>query len=377
MTAELIYISDDQGATPYHLSADPRKGVYCDAEIVVDEDTFEYSDEDVRTLGLELRVCDDCFSRHRAGGLIAAPASDVDELPSDGPEPEPASEPLLLTVHDHMARAASGYQRYQRDRRYAIKAYLEGGSALLEARKLAQHGEWLPLLEEFEIPQPTAWRMMRLSEGHGDDADAVIAAGGIVTAAEALTPKTDGEGHELAYCEADDDDGKLFTVNNFEPDPSAEVMGHTPDDGKLFTVNNFEPDPPAEVMGHTPDELADELDRTESENRELRQEVQELKEKPPTRTQKLEAENALLQTAVNEKSDQIETLQRSLNEARAQVSEYPHERETVANEREAMIRTLRGQVAEWQTKYNEELRSRRYWEREAKAHGWTAAEVPA
>ena len=96
--------------------------------------------------------------------------------------------------------------------------------------------------------------------------------------------------------------------------------------------------------------------------------------KGPTRTEKLEAENDLLQVQLQEKIDRIEELERALREARLQISEYPHEREIVANEREVTIRTLRSQVNEWQNKYNEELQARRYWERWAKANGWERKE---
>ena len=62
-------------------------------------------------------------------------------------------EPEQATVHDHMVRAVAGYKRYQLDRRMAIQAYLEAGRALLKAREVAEHGTWLPLLAEFEIPR--------------------------------------------------------------------------------------------------------------------------------------------------------------------------------------------------------------------------------
>ena len=52
----------------------------------------------------------------------------------------------------------------------------------------------------------------------------------------------------------------------------------------------------------------------------------------------------------------IDSLQRELREAKAQVSEYPHERESVANEREVIIASLTSSNAELQTKFNEEKR---------------------
>ena len=120
----------------------------------------------------------------------------------------------------------------------------------------------------------------------------------------------------------------------------------------------------------TPEEMTEDLDQLEAENYGLRQEVTELKEKAPTRTQKMEAELDIVKTTLNEKMDEIEQLRRALREARAQMSEYPHEREKVASERETMINTLRGQVNEWQTRYNDERRRANFWKRKARALGW-------
>ena len=94
------------------------------------------------------------------------------------------------------------------------------------------------------------------------------------------------------------------------------------------------------------------------------------KPKGPTLTERLEAQVDALQMEVHEKAQRIEGLDRELREARAQQSEYPHEREAVANEREAMISALRGSVNEWQTKHNDERRRANWWERQARSLGW-------
>ena len=94
------------------------------------------------------------------------------------------------------------------------------------------------------------------------------------------------------------------------------------------------------------------------------------KPKGPTLTERLEAQVDALQMEVHEKAQRIEGLERELREARAQQSEYPHEREAVANEREAMISALRGSVNEWQTKHNDERRRANWWERQARSRGW-------
>ena len=94
------------------------------------------------------------------------------------------------------------------------------------------------------------------------------------------------------------------------------------------------------------------------------------KPKGPTLTERLEAQVDALQMEVHEKAQRIEGLERELREARAQQSEYPHEREAVANEREAMISALHGSVNEWQTKHNDERRRANWWERQARSRGW-------
>ena len=87
------------------------------------------------------------------------------------------------------------------------------------------------------------------------------------------------------------------------------------------------------------------------------------KPKGPTLTERLEAQVDALQMEVHEKAQRIEGLERELREARAQQSEYSHERE-------AMISALRGSVNEWQTKHNDERRRANWWERQARSRGW-------
>ena len=88
----------------------------------------------------------------------------------------------------HVVRAATEFEGYQIDRRSAIGKYILAGEHLLEARKVAKHGEWGPLLDEFGLTPPTAWRMMRLAES-GLTADAVIELGGIREATKSFTVK--------------------------------------------------------------------------------------------------------------------------------------------------------------------------------------------
>ena len=89
-------------------------------------------------------------------------------------------------------------------------------------------------------------------------------------------------------------------------------------------------------------------------------------EKPPSPKQRLEAERDAARMDVQEKAEENERLERALREARAQMSEYPHEREKAATEREAIISTLRSQLNEYMVRANEDSQSLRYWKREAK-----------
>ena len=88
--------------------------------------------------------------------------------------------------------------------------------------------------------------------------------------------------------------------------------------------------------------------------------------KEPTRAQRLEAELEAARMEAQEKAEKLEEMERGLREARAQMSEYPHEREKVATEREAIISTLQSQLNEYMVNANEDARSLRYWKREAK-----------
>ena len=79
--------------------------------------------------------------------------------------------------------------------------------------------------------------------------------------------------------------------------------------------------------------------------------------KPPSRLQQLEMKlEAKALECQTEHLPVIDSLQRELREAKAQVSEYPHEREAVANEREVIISAQTSSIAELQTKLNDERR---------------------
>ena len=88
--------------------------------------------------------------------------------------------------------------------------------------------------------------------------------------------------------------------------------------------------------------------------------------KPPSQRQqwelKLEAKVLECQT---EHLPLIDSLQRDLRESKAQMSEYPHERELVANEREVVIASLTSSNAELQTKLNEATRRASWFQKQS------------
>ena len=94
--------------------------------------------------------------------------------------------------------------------------------------------------------------------------------------------------------------------------------------------------------------------------------------KGPTPKERLEAQVDALQMEVQEKAQRIDDLEDQVRFHQGNRSENSHERHKAFTALQAENRTLRSQVNEWMTKHNEELRSRRYWERWAKDNGWTA-----
>ena len=99
------------------------------------------------------------------------------------------------------------------------------------------------------------------------------------------------------------------------------------------------------------------------------------KAKGPTLTERLEAQVDALQMEVQEKAQHIDDLEDQVRFHQGNMSENSHERHKAFTALQAENRTLRSQVNEWMTKHNEELRSRRYWEKWAKDNGWTVEEV--
>ena len=92
--------------------------------------------------------------------------------------------------------------------------------------------------------------------------------------------------------------------------------------------------------------------------------VQKLKMKLEAKTLEWEAE-----LAANE------VLRREVREAKAQVSEYPHEREAVASEREVVISAQASSIAELQAKLNDEKRRASWFKKQAETLGWKPTDV--
>ena len=76
------------------------------------------------------------------------------------------------------ARAAAADQRYLRQREDSFASYLEAGHALIEAKRLVEHGQWLAFLEQTGIPKRRAQRQMQLAAA-GANASLVTFFGGI------------------------------------------------------------------------------------------------------------------------------------------------------------------------------------------------------
>lgn len=99
--------------------------------------------------------------------------------------------------------------------------------------------------------------------------------------------------------------------------------------------------------------------------------------KSPTRVERLEAERDALRLEVHENVERIADLDDQVRFHEGNLSEHEHERHKAYTALQAENRTLRSQNNEWITRYNDELRSRKYWERWARDHGWTTEEVKA
>ena len=99
------------------------------------------------------------------------------------------------------------------------------------------------------------------------------------------------------------------------------------------------------------------------------------KPKGPTPKERSEAQVDALVIEVQEKAQHIDNLEDQVRFHEGNMSEHEHERHKAFTAMQAENRTLRSQVNEWMTKHNEELRSRRYWEKWAKDNGWTVEEV--
>ena len=98
--------------------------------------------------------------------------------------------------------------------------------------------------------------------------------------------------------------------------------------------------------------------------------------KPPSQVQRLKLKLEAKALECETELAANEVLQRELREAKAQVSEYPHEREAVANEREVIISAQTSSIAELQTKLNDEKHRAAWFEKQARSLGWEPTAKP-
>ena len=92
--------------------------------------------------------------------------------------------------------------------------------------------------------------------------------------------------------------------------------------------------------------------------------------KPPTRTERLEAQADALKMEVQEKAFRIQDLEEQLELFQGEGSSRTNEREVMFNRQQAIISSLRSQVGELQTKLGDERGRANWWERQAKKLGW-------
>ena len=105
-----------------------------------------------------------------------------DARTTDGTEGGPALSNFLSELAVEVAGEVAVYKRSSTA---AIRAYLMAGAKLLEARKVAWHGQWGAFMEACGVEGRTARNMMILARA-GFTADEVTAAGGIRGALESL-----------------------------------------------------------------------------------------------------------------------------------------------------------------------------------------------
>ena len=250
------------GKSPvYHVVEAGEPGVVCGAEIAADLNLIKIERIEPALFQTRYEVCLEC----EAPVVVEPEAAAAPPVPELVPPPEP-----VRTAQDLMARVATEYGHYLYSRHQAVGAYLRAGELLLAVRKDVQHGDWIPLLDEFGLSETTALRMMKLYGLYELDSDAVLRDGGIV--------------RSLQKSGGDEDEGQSANLTDLvppEPNGEPEESESMKDDSTVEAPPD--PDPPYGIE--------ETLDALESENRDLRHEVIELRQeeepskpKVPTRT---------------------------------------------------------------------------------------------
>ena len=102
-------------------------------------------------------------------------------------------------------------------------------------------------------------------------------------------------------------------------------------------------------------------------------------EKPitPTANERLKSNIDALEEKAGELSEQNQMLRQELDEQadllrfhEGNLSEHEHERHKAFTSLQAQLSTAKSQINTWMNKYNDELGSRKFWERQAKKLGW-------
>ena len=195
------------------------------------------------------------------------------------------------------------------------------------------------------------------------------------------------QGHQrVMHTNRDDDSGqfspigaKLAPIGETAPQTGAEQTGQeavfTQDERSVLadvSKKTQQDSDRYEKAGLGPQIRSGEISGAEAE-RKVRKKRDPSAPKKPSQVERLELKLEAKTMECEAELASNEALRREIREAKAQVSEYPHEREVVANEREVIISAQASSIAELQIKLNDEKRRASWFEKQARALGWETA----
>ena len=331
--------------------------VFCGATVITDEDTQEYSEDDVRTLGLQLQLCEKCYTTLRAGGSAPSQerASGVSREDQDAVEPEaPTTVPAVVEPPSIPSPSLA-----------VERARMELWTAKDSYERL--------LIRDKMLAAREAARILGLREVQVDAAEVVALAERAI--AMANQPAEQGRS----------DGGQFTGVTSDNDGERAEASGVTSDNaGDLgITQGNLR------QMRQAHDNLTDEqFKQVAAEAREkgkpltratLKRVAKKLnatgegeaqKPKEPTRAQKLEAQIEALGLEVGTLKQEKAELQMRVDWFEAQESDYDVDHYKRVNDQQAEIRTLQGRLNRLTNEREEARQQARYWKAEAMKLGW-------